>query len=206
MSDYRVAHDVSRHLRQLLFDGLAGSEDVTDDFTAVTNISLASPAQISAEGGDPQSPVLLSLYLYQVQPNPHARRAMIVAAPGEQRHPPLSLDLSYLLTPLSGSAEDNLVILGRAMQILDANTIVRARFLDSDLRPPVPQVEVRMDPVSLEELTRIWNAFNEPYQLSVCYQVQYVAIDSVRLPDEGPPVEEAHFDVHEAAVGAGLVP
>jgi hypothetical protein len=122
---------------------------------------------------------------------------MIPAGPARQQYPPLSLNLYYLLTPVSQMPEDNLVILGRSMQVLAANTSIRANFLDSWLRPESPEVRVIINPVSLEELTRVWNAFNEAYRLSICYIVQVVSIDSARTPQEEQPVSERLLDVHQ---------
>lgn len=204
MSDYRVLQDLTLHLRQLLFQGLTGDDEVSGNFTSINTISLASPAQLADGSGSGVSQPLLSLYLYQVLPNAHLNnRPLVPVSPGEQRYPPLSLDLFYLLTPLSTSPEDNLVILGRSMQILAANAIVQASFLDSDLRPSRPEVRVMINPVNLEELTRIWNAFNQSYQLSVCYQVHVVSIDTARAPEEGPPVVERLVDVHQIVQGNG---
>jgi hypothetical protein len=198
MSDHRVLQEISLLLRSLLFDGLQG-----DDFTSVNSISLESPATLKANPPGNGQPPLLSLYLYEVTPNAHLNnRPLIHVGVGRQEYPPLSLDLHYLLTPLSDTQTDNLVILGRAMQILAAYPIIRANFLDSLLRPAKPEVRVTINPVSLEELTRIWNAFNQPYGLSVCYLVQPVSIDSARLPEEGPPVEQSIVDVHQI-MGAG---
>ena len=45
-----------------------------------------------------------------------------------------------------------------------------------------------LEPHSLEELTRVWDALKEPYQLSVSYHVQVVEIDSDREPLEVAPV------------------
>lgn len=198
MSDFRVLQEISLHLRQLLFDELHGHDVASGSFTSINNISLASPARIADNSAPHASQALLSLYLYQVVPNAHLNnRPLIPAGAGQQRYPPLSLELFYLLTPLSTSPEDNLVILGRAMQILAAHPIIRAGFLDSLLRPNPPEVRVMINPATLEELTRIWNAFNQPYRLSVCYQVQVVSIDSARAPEEGPPVAERLLDVHQ---------
>jgi len=33
-------------------------------------------------------------------------------------------------------------------------------------------------PMTLEELTRIWNALQSPYRLSVCYEVRIALIES----------------------------
>jgi hypothetical protein len=195
MSDYRVIQQVALLLQELLFEGLSGDDEVGQKFTTLQNISLASPVQLNGDGG-PDATVLLSLYLYQVTPNGQLNNHPPIPHGLEQRHPPLSLDLCFLLTPRSSSPEDNLVILGRALQILEARSTIRAGFLDSDLRPPSPELRLLLERISLEELTRIWNAFNEPYQLSVSYKVQFVSIDTTRQPEEGPPVTTGLIDTH----------
>jgi len=204
MSDYQVLQDISLHLRRVLLDGLQGDDPVGSQFTAETNISLDSPSRI-ADGSAPNAAqALLSLYLYQVTPNSHLNnRSLISSGPGQQLYPPLTLDLSYLLTPISNSPEDNLVILGRAMQILAAQPNLRAGFLDSALHPSPPAARLTLNPVSLEELTRIWNAFSEAYRLSVCYRIQGVSIDSAETPEEAPPVVERLLDVRQAGNSGG---
>lgn len=190
MSDFRVLQDISLRLRTVLFSGLNGSE-----FTSENNISLDSPAELEGRGN---RNVLLSLYLYHVLPNTHMNNYNLIPVGNDQhQYPPLSLDLFYLLTPVSNSPEENLVILGHAMQILAANPIIGANFLDSLLRPNPPEIRVTVNPVDLEELTRIWNAFNEPYRLSVCYKVQSASLDSVRTPLQEADVVEGLIDVHQ---------
>lgn len=195
MADFRVISEMSTHLHGLLRAGLDGATGV--DFGAPTTVSLESPGAILENGAGGADPVHLSLYLYRIAPNPHLQNWPLVShGPGEQRYPPLQLDLFYLLTPLTGSPTDDLIVLGRAMQLFDANATIREAFLDSDLRPKDPEVRVLFNPVSLEELTRIWSAFNQPYQLSLCYKVQGLAVDSVRQPRTGAPVVEGILDVH----------
>lgn len=194
MADFRVISELSTHLHGLLRAGLDGSTGI--DFGAPTTVSLESPGTILDNGAGGADPIHLSLYLYRVAPNPHLQnRPLVPHGPDEQRYPPLPLDLFYLLTPLTGTPTDDLVILGRSMQLLDANSTIRQGFLDSDLRPADPEVRVLFNPVSLEELTRIWGAFNQPYRFSLCYRVQGVAIDSARQPATGPPVVEGIFDM-----------
>ena len=204
MSDYRIIQQVALLLRELLFEGLSGDDEVGQKFTTLQNISLASPVQLNGEVG-PDAAVLLSLYLYQVTPNGQLNNhPPIPHGLSEQRHPPLSLDMCFLLTPRSASPEDNLVILGRSLQILEGHATVRAGFLDSDLRPRRPELRVLLERISLEELTRIWNAFNEPYQLSVSYKITFVSIDTIRPPEEGPPVTVGLVDTHLLSrTGAG---
>ncbi len=204
MSDFRVIREVTLRLRALLFDGLTGANGLAADFSAITSISLDSPAEI-LDNGNTENTVLLSLYLYQVVPNAYLKNYPLTQhGPGEQRFPPLQVDLHYLLTPLAGTAAEDHEILGRAMQILEASATLRGAYLDSDLRPGRPEARLTFNPVTLEELTRIWNAFNQPHHLSVCYRVQGVAIDSARQPQQGPAVREGIIDVHLVDAGVGL--
>ncbi|NJN18736.1 MAG: DUF4255 domain-containing protein [Oscillochloris sp.] len=198
MSDYRVLQEVGLYLRNLLFEYLRTNDALTTRFTSENNISLDSPANLADVGRPGVASALLSLYLYQVTPNNHVNNTgYLPAVGGQQFFPPISLNLSFLLTPLNSSPEDSLITLGHAMQILAAHSVIRAGFFDSRLQPKTPEVKLAINPVTLEELTRIWNAFNQPYRLSVCYQVQYVAIDSIRQPKAGPPVIERLLDVHQ---------
>jgi hypothetical protein len=198
MSDYRVLQDISLYLRRLLFENLSGNDSVASQFASENSISLDSPPRIADNSAPNADQARLSLYLYQVTPNAHLNnRPMIPAGPGRQQYPPLSLNLYYLLTPVSQAPEDNLVILGRCLQILAARPVIRANFLDSWLRPEPPEVRVTINPLSLEELTRVWNAFNETYRLSVCYVVQVVSIDSALTPQTEQPVVERLIDTHQ---------
>jgi hypothetical protein len=198
MSDYRVLQDISLQLRRLLYESLRGNDPIGTLFSSENNISLDSPARIADRSAPNADQARLSLYLYQVTPNAHINNhPMIAAGPGRQQHPPLSLNLYYLLTPVCQMPEDNLVVLGRCAQILAANATIQAAFLDSWLRPDPPEVRVTINPVSLEELTRIWNAFSEAYRLSMCYVVQAVSIDSAQAPQEEPPVSERLLDMHQ---------
>jgi hypothetical protein len=198
LSDYRVLQDVSHYLRSLLLNYLSSVTPLNPDFASPKNISLASPPSIEDKSAPDASEAFLSLYLYQVTPNTHVNnRGYIQSGHGVRVYPPLSLNLFYLLTPMSSSPDHALVTLGLAMQALAAHPVIHANFLDSTLRPDELNMKVTLSPVTLEELTRIWNAFNQPYRLSVCYQVQTISIDSIRQPEIGQPVMEQLIDVHQ---------
>jgi hypothetical protein len=198
VSDFRVLQELSHFLRGLLLVHLVELDALNQRFTAVNNISLDSPARI-ADGSAPNAAdARLSLYLYQATPNAHTNnRGYIPAGAGVRRFPPLSLNLYYLLTPLNSSPDDALLTLGCAMQVLAAHPVIRANFLGSQLYAEQPEVKLSVCSVTVEELTRIWNAFNQPYRLSLCYQVQSVTLDSLRQPEVGPPVMEQLVDVQQ---------
>jgi Pvc16 N-terminal domain len=127
MSTHTVLREVSLRLREILLAGLAGDPDVGADFEGMNAISLASPATVANQGGPEDRPAL-SVYLYQVSPSAYLRNQPLLASgPDEQRHPPLPLDLRYLITPSGAVASDDLVILGRVIQTLEANTTASRR-------------------------------------------------------------------------------
>ena len=52
------------------------------------------------------------------------------------------------------------------------------------------QLRVALEALSLEDLSLVWDALSEPYQLSVSYVVQTVSIDSALEPVNTMPVLE----------------
>ena len=49
-------------------------------------------------------------------------------------------------------------------------------------------MRVNLEALTIEELSLVWDALSEPYQLSVTYQVQVVRIDSDLEPLHASPV------------------
>jgi len=54
--------------------------------------------------------------------------------------------------------------------------------------PQLAQLRVALEALSLEDLSLVWDALSEPYQLSVSYVVQTVSIDSALEPVNTTPV------------------
>ena len=109
---------------------------------------------------------------------------------------PLTLDLYYLLTSYNrgatgSSATADMVAherLGHAMRVFYENGIVRGTQLRGALAGTDTELRVTQQPISVEDMTRIWSAYpNEEYAPSVCYLVTPVP---VRVPPEpgGPRV------------------
>jgi hypothetical protein len=105
--------------------------------------------------------------------------------------PPLSLDLDYLITAYGGAdteEETAQSILGEAMLVLHdfpiiTDTLMRRSLptepiLDGALRGEFERVKITFDPISVEDLTKIWTATTQPYRLSVAYKVGVVQIES----------------------------
>lgn len=180
MSETAIA-DVGRTLVELLSEEL--------NFTLNSDeVTLASPAEI--QGGDTR----LSLFLYSIIENPNLKnspREIIDARTTEP--PPLTVDLYYLLTSY---ASDNIPggltarlleaqeILGRAMRVFYDNSIVSGSKLKGSLSETVAEMHVTLNPITVEDLTRIWSVFpEEAYRTSVSYVVTPVPIKSKRSID-----------------------
>ena len=134
----------------------------------------------------------VNLYLYRVLESPSTKnqtwRGDRVTPPSNQ--PVLGLQLYYLLTPLGAQPDPTLgdvahTMLGIAMQTLFENPIlnnVHFPDLDADsalpdyLRNSYEQIKITLLPSDLDELSKIWATINQPYRLSVAYEVSLVEL------------------------------
>lgn len=116
--------------------------------------------------------------------------------PGETGQPPLPLCLYYLVTAYGEGDDETKAhqLLGRAMSVLHdhpllgANEIEQATTTDvagSNLHEQIERVRITLQPMPLEELSKLWTAFQTNYRLSAAYQVSVVLIESTR-PTRAP--------------------
>jgi Pvc16 N-terminal domain len=167
MSASTAIGDVTRSLAELLRleQNPLGSFDV----------SLASPADETIE----ENRLKINLYLFRIEENPFAKNRDWQPIGSDVLHKaPLSLNLFYVLTPYATLQEDGHRMLGEAMRILYDNAIIEPPLLSGSLEHTAEPLKLDLCTFDLEELTRVWNAFNISYRLSVCYQVRIVFIDS----------------------------
>lgn len=194
MASHTAIADVGDTLVTLLRDRMGAPIDDED-------IALASPGD-EGVGQD----LRLTVYLYDVRQNEHLSNDRPRPEPtGRASGASLVLDLHYLLTALpkeGGSAtkqtaqtRDQHEVLGRAMQVLADNRIVREPDLDENLgREDV--IQLTFASTDRRELLDVWGTFSEtPYQPSVPFVVSPVVIDAAR-EGEPPRVLEADFDAY----------
>ena len=108
-------------------------------------------------------------------------------SPGTYGHPPLSLNLHYLMTaygPTDATDDPDLAtqeILGDAMRVLQDFAIVTrdSPYLDPALQNEFERVKVNLQPASLEEFAKIWTAIPQAnFRCSVAYNVSVIQIES----------------------------
>ncbi len=186
MSNGLAIAAVTATLRSLLSDKL-GLPDVT-----------ARPPDKARDGiaGDQ-----VNLFLYHIQVEPAWRNTGMPRQnkPGETGQPPLPLNLFYLVTALSDEKDEvkNHSLLGRAMGVLhdhpllDGSEIKDATQVNvpgSDLHEQIERVRITLQPLPVEEISKLWTAFQTNFRTSAGYQVSVVLIESERAAKTPLPV------------------
>lgn len=193
-----VIAQVSEYLRHVLWLGLDSDVVTRQKVSTQQNIVLSNPSQ-PASAANANVVRQCSLWLYQVLPNEHLRNAPAVRtrdASGDdtaELYPPLALNLYYLLTPSTGSDVGDQQVLGRALQVFHDQSILRMEDKESPGR--AEELHISLAPRTIEELANVWEAMQEPYRLSVCYEVRAVRIESQRrLPGGRVADRQSRFE------------
>lgn len=198
--NHQVIVEVSRLLRHTLWLGLTSEPATAQLVTNEQNIVLSNPAQPIAVNGIVRQ---ASLWLYQVLPSEHLRNApnvrrQVGSDDAAEFHPPLGVNLLYLLTPSTGDDLGDQQVLGRALQTFHDGAILRLASREDPDR--AEELHLSLAPRTIEELAEVWEAMQRPYQLSVCYEVRSVRIDSLRRLPAGRVADRAsHFEPPPAA-------
>ena len=176
MSDSLAIAAVTSTLRNILIDG----------FADMPGISVTTRPLDQARTGT-ERPSQVNLFLYQTETNtafsnsdPPGR-----ARSGEIARPALALNLNYLLTAF-GEDDDETHghrLLGRAMSVLHEHPVLSASEIESalpesDLGDQVERVHTTLLPLSVDDVSKLWNAFQTQYRLSAAYHASVVLIDS----------------------------
>ena len=171
MSDFTAIGDIGETLKKLLED---------DPWTGISpkpEITFKSPKEIKDDGGSTNK---ISLFLYQIHENPHLRNEEPLRVNDSHlQTPPEVLDLLYLVTPYSDDKTQEKYILGKVMQIFYDHAVLSGTALQGGLAGLDEEIKLLFNPISLDDLTKIWSAFQDvAYRLSVSYLVTPVKIDS----------------------------
>lgn len=170
MSDYTAIRAVSESLRLLLQDAI---------MEPGVNVFLQSPQEMREDDNTG-----VSVWLYRVTRNEHLlNQPPERTGPNTVRRRPLPVNLHYLITPLMTDPLDEQTLLGRILQLFNDAPVLRGGDLQDSLQGGDEEFRIFLETLTLEELTRVWGALQEPYQTSLSYLVQLVHIDS-EIPAE----------------------
>ncbi|HEX7979878.1 MAG TPA: DUF4255 domain-containing protein [Gemmatimonadaceae bacterium] len=198
MSDYRAIGGASATLQTLLADRME------QPFGAAVPVTIGTPPFSTRDSDQRAEDARVNLFLYRVTENGYLQNQEIPGrgGAGGYGHPPLSLNLHYLLTAygttevrvgLSTLFDDSTAqfVLGSAMRVLhdvpvitDSVTTQRAPsgglVLHQSLRDEFEHVKISLEPLTLEDISKVWTALALRYRLSAAYVVNVVQIESRR--------------------------
>lgn len=203
MSDFKGIGGVSATLKTLLQDRM----ELPDGVTVVPPVTIGSPAFHAKDGYPRKEEPRVSLFLYRVAENGHLRNQEIPGrgSPAAYGHPPLSLNLHYLITAYGNDEQTPPVgevphfddttahfLLGSAMRVLHDTpvitrnlTTVRApsgrTVLHESLRDEFEDLRPRFEPLSLEDISKVWTALALRFRLSAAFVVNVVQIAGKRI-------------------------
>jgi hypothetical protein len=188
VSNFLAIAAVTTTLESILFNSITADADLND--TTVTTLPLDK-----ARGNNSNNQ--LNLFLYHVTRNSAWSNRDIpqFVKPGETGVPPLPLNLYYLITAF-GRDNDSAQpfgheLLGKAMITLHDHAILSpaeiraataATLPLSDLDRQIERVRITFQPLSLDELSKLWTGFSAQLRLSVAYEVAVALIESTQAP------------------------
>jgi len=196
MSDSLAIAAVTATIRNLLFAGVNG----------VGGADVSAKPPDKARVGNPGNRV--NVFLYQTAIDSAWRNEDMpgTTQPGEDGRPPLALVLYYLVTAYS-LEDDDLIghqLLGRAMGVLHDHPVlgaeeIKAALGASDLDQQIERVRITPQPMTLEEMSKLWTTFQTQYRASATYQARVVLIES-ELPVRAAPPVLARGDAGDVGV------
>lgn len=203
MSNSLAIAAVTLTLRNIIAQGI--SNELTNG-----NVTTFPPdkARANAAGGNQ-----INVFLYHTSPNPTLRNQEIYSRvkPGETGQFPLALNLYYLITAYSDDYDNVMAhkLLGAAMRVLHDQPILKSEDIklaleESNLHQQIEHIQITQQPLSIEEILRLWTTFQTQYRISAAYEISVVLIDS-SLPVKAPlPVLARGSDDSGISVGASM--
>jgi Pvc16 N-terminal domain len=192
LSDFTAIERVSRALQRVLTDALVAVDGAIPPVAQLDNLQ-------PPPGGQPP---VLTLFLYEIVEDHSLRnrdqQRELLTGPGGQRYritrPPMALILRYLMTPWAADRNTEQLMIGRAMQVLYERQVRRGADLDPTL--DLPLLSITLSPLTLDERSRVWWAIQQPYRLSLNYEVRVVDVDVAGDVEVAAPVREREFASH----------
>ena len=208
---YAVAA-VTAVLQGVLNEGFKAFK-VSDVVNGNVLITAEPPDRVPATGNDAKNQV--NLFLYRVTPNPGWSNLGLPvrdANGGRVASPPLALDLHYMLTAYGNKQLHAEIVLGHAMHLLyEAPFLTRdairtalnlvtpaeiaAALKASQLADQVEQIKLSAEPMSTDETSKLWAAFQAPYRPSAAYLATVVLVEGRRPARPSLPVRERNLYV-----------
>lgn len=206
-SPYAIAA-VTATLTRVLHEGLIAFK-VADIVGGNVTVSALPPDKVVLPPAN-EATNQLNLFLYQATRNQGWASVGYPSrdARGERiGNPPLALDLHFLLTAYGIQPFFSEIVLGHAMHLLHESPVLTrdairkalkavtppklsTALAGSDLADQVEQIKITPVPMSTEEISRLWTAFQASYRATAAYLATVVLIESRRPARPSLPVRQ----------------
>lgn len=199
MSGYGVIRAVSLALRDILWEEFTADSSIQPIVGSKQAIVFSNPTETAQQPSN-----RLSLWLYQVTENEYLKNQPVGRANGANtiRPAPMAVDLHYLVTPFAPSGELDHLLLGKTIQVLYDSATTLLRIPADNIAEELRIIFARL---TLEELTRVWEALQEAYRLSVGYKVRVSEVESLRTAGYARVIDRIAAYGDRAETGANLV-
>jgi hypothetical protein len=183
MSNALAIAAVTATLRNLI---IAGVSDLPHQRVTTKPLDKARPNGAAADQ--------LNIFLYQTASNAAWRNMDMPrqVRSGETGQPPLALNLHYLITAYGENDDETKSHqwLGKAMSVLHDHPLLGAKEIKdalkgSELESQIERVRITPQSLTVEEMSKLWTAFQTQYRISAAYAVEVVLIEST-LPVSSP--------------------
>jgi hypothetical protein len=158
----------------------------------------------------------VNIYLYHTAPNAALSNMDMPrkVRGGELAQPPVALTLYYLVSAYGHNDDETAahILLGQTMRIFHDNAVldysaIRAALGGNDLYEQVERVRISPQPLTIEEISKLWTAFQTQYRISAAYRAEVVLIESRRPARSALPVlQRGAQDQGPSAVAGNSLP
>ena len=83
-----------------------------------------------------------------------------------------SVPLHYLVTAQAQEPNDEQTLLGAALKVFEDHPVVAGADLKGSLQGEAGEVRITPEPLTIEDLTRVWRALRVPLRPSLAYRVE----------------------------------
>lgn len=187
MSNSYAIAAVTATLSDMIVKGIGEFTDLPDQMRPNLSGEIVTTLTLDKAHDDNKDIDRINLFLYQIAYNAAWRNMdlPVQVKSGETGRPPLALNLYYLITAYGagGNLYHSQVLLGRAMQILHDNPLLKRDEIKqvlgvSELQNQIECVRITPVPMSLDDISKLWMSLQTQYRTSAAYQVEVVLIDS----------------------------
>lgn len=203
MATYEAISEVSISLKKLIWNNIQGT--ALGEQVGENGIAFNHPTDNDTSSNAKK----LSIFLFRIGENCYQRNQPISFDNVDGCGYPIALDLYYMITShfeksLSDHMLMNQKLIGRVVQIFNENQVLRVPSLEDTLSGE--DIKIFNYDMPLEEIGKIWGGLleNNPYMLSVFYEVTPVIIDSKKRVSARRATEVSAANDVKGGVGSNV--